>query len=138
MRVPAALTLRGADSLWAANYAHHDTTRALALMADDFFMTTSSGCVKDRAAELGDVRPQRDLTMQYFRTDDVRTREYANGSAGVVTGTAAWAFAQGGRTTQVQRRYTALYVRGGPLGWQLVTLHMGAAPPPPPPPADRP
>lgn len=31
--------------------------------------------------------------------------------------------------TTSQGRYAAVYRRGGPLGWQLVTLHMGAAPP---------
>lgn len=119
-------TLARVDSLWARNYAVHDTTAALRLMADDFFMTTSNGRVKDRVAELADIRPQTGLAMQYFRTDDVRTREY--GTAGVVTGTASWAFEMNGRASNVRRRYTAVYRRGGHFGWELVALHMGAAP----------
>jgi len=122
----ATLTLTQADSIWARNYAMHDTASALRLMPDDFFMTTSNGRVKDRASELGDIRAQSGLTMRYFRTEDVRAREY--GTAGVVTGTASWAFEMSGRPSSVRRRYTAVYRRGGPLGWQLVTLHMGPAP----------
>lgn len=128
VKVPrGAISLRGADSLWARNYALHDTASALHLMADDFFMTTSSGTVKDRAAELGDIRAQPGLRMDYFRTEDVRARDY--GDTGVVTGLASWSFEMNGRTSTVRRRYTATYKRGGPLGWELVALHMGASPP---------
>ena len=128
-RTPApavALTLAQADSIWARNYAVHDTATAMRLMSEDFFMTTSAGRVKDRAMELGDIRPQPGLRMDYFRTQDVRIREY--GDAGVVAGVATWSFEMSGRTSSVQRRYTAVYRRGGPLGWELVTLHMGPAP----------
>lgn len=125
--VATPLTLTQADSIWARNYAVHDTAAALRLMSDDFFMTTTNGSVKDRTAELGDIRPQPGMRMDYFRTEDVRTREY--GAAGVVTGTASWSYQMNGQTSTTRRRYTAVYSRGGPLGWQLVTLHMGAARP---------
>ncbi len=120
-------TLAGADSLWARNYAIHDTAAALQLMADDFFMTSSQGRTKDRLEELADIRPSQGLTMRYFRTEGARLREY--GEAGVVTGIAAWSYEMNGRESTVRRRYTAVYRRGGPLGWQLVALHMGVAPP---------
>ncbi len=120
-------SLAGADSLWAHNYAIHDTASALQLMADDFFMTTSQGRTKNRADEIGDIRPAAGLTMRYFRTEGVRLREY--GESGVVTGVASWSFDMNGRESSVRRRYTAVYRKGGPFGWQLVALHMGAAPP---------
>jgi ketosteroid isomerase-like protein len=122
-----ARSLAGADSLWAHNYAVHDTAAALQLMADDFFMTTSQGRTKNRADEIGDIRPAAGLTMRYFRTEGARLREY--GETGVVTGVAAWAFDMNGRESSVRRRYTAVYRKGGVFGWQLVALHMGAAPP---------
>ena len=113
------------DSVWARNYATHDTTKAKALMADDLFVTSVNGSTKDRETELRDIRPAGGLTMEYFRTEQVRVRVY--GSAGVVTGVAAWAFQMNGRASSFRRRYTATYVQGGPLGWQLVALHMGRA-----------
>jgi ketosteroid isomerase-like protein len=64
--------------------------------------------------------------MDSFRTEDVRLREA--GDAGIVTGTASWSFEMNGRGSSVRRRYTAVYRRGGPLGWQLAVLHMGAPP----------
>jgi hypothetical protein len=64
--------------------------------------------------------------MDYFRTTDVRSRVYDG--AAVVTGEAAWQFEMNGRVVSNRRRYTAVYSRGGPLGWQLVALHMGRAP----------
>lgn len=113
------------DSLWARSYAINDTATAIQLMADDFFMTATNGAVKNKAAELADVRPSPNLRVQYFRTEQVRTRSY--GTTGVVTGIVQWAVEQNGATRTLRRRYTAVYSRGGPLGWQLVTLHMGAA-----------
>jgi hypothetical protein len=119
-------SLLALDSAWARTYALHDTVVAGQLMAEDFFMTTTSGEVKSKAAELGDVRRQPGLRMDYFRTAQVRSRVYGN--AAVVTGEAAWQFEMNGRVITNRRRYTAVYARGGPLGWQLVALHMGRAP----------
>ena len=114
------------DSAWARTYARHDTTLAKQLMADDFFMTSTAGTTKDKNGEMGDIRAQPGLQMHFFRTEDVRAQVYAG--AAVVTGLAAWEFEMNGRTSSVKRRYTAVYARGGPLGWRLVTLHMGRAP----------
>lgn len=122
----AADSVLALDSAWARAYATNDTALALRVMADDFFMTTSSGGVKDRAAELADIRATPGLRMDYFRTEQVRSRLY--GSAAVVTGVAAWQFAMNERVNAIRRRYTAVYARGGPLGWRLVALHMGQAP----------
>ena len=122
-----ARSLAGADSLWAHNDAVHDTASALQLMSEDFFMTTSQGRTKHRADELADIRPTAGLTMHYFRTEGARLREY--GETGVVTGVAAWSYEMNGRVSSVRRRYTAVYRRGGTIGWQLVALHMGTAPP---------
>ena len=77
---------------------------------------------RKRRVAVADVEPWR----HFFRTRDVRTRTY--GETGVVTGLAEWEFENAGRVSALRRRYTAVYVRGGPLGWRMVVLHMGRAP----------
>ena len=119
-------SVRALDSAWARAYATHDTTLAVALFAPDLLVTSANGSLKSRADELGDIRPQPGLRMQYFRTSEVDIRVY--GRSAVVTGLASWRFTFNERDSDVSRRYTAVYVAGGPLGWRLVALHMGRAP----------
>ncbi len=71
-----------ADSAWARAYATHDTTLALELFSPDLVVTNTAGELKDRTGEVADVRPAPGLSMHYFRTADVREREY--GRVGVV------------------------------------------------------
>lgn len=122
-------SLRSLDRAWAHAYATHDTVLAQKLFADDLRITGVNGRVRDKASELEDVRPAPDLVMQYFHTTDVEIRPY--GSAAVITGQAEWAFTWKGKRKEVRLRYTATYVRGGSLGWQMVALHLGQAPSPP-------
>src|SRR5262245_6251959 len=121
------VSLSRADSLWARNYATNDTTTAKQLFSNNLAVFSSSGTIKNKAAELADVGPAPGLTMQYFRTRNVRTREHGN--LGLVSGLAEWAFQQGGQTRSIQRGYTAAYKRGGALGWELIALRMGQAGP---------
>lgn len=119
-------SVRALDSAWARAYATHDTTLALALFAPDLVVTSANGSLRTRDAELGDIRAQPGLRMQYFRTSDVNVRVY--GRSAVVTGLASWRFTFNERDSEVSRRYTAVYVAGGSLGWRMVALHMGRAP----------
>ncbi|HUP88107.1 MAG TPA: nuclear transport factor 2 family protein [Longimicrobiales bacterium] len=120
------LTIRGADSLWAKNYAINDTVTAGKLMADNFVMGSSNGRYKTKAQEMGDIRPTPGLVGAYFRTRDVTVYDYT--TTAVVRGIAEWAFTFNGRFSEAVRNYTAVYNRGGPLGWQLVALFMGVPP----------
>ena len=120
-------TVRRLDSAWARSYATHDTALAQSLFAEDILVTSTNGAVKNRAGEIADVRPQAGLKMAYFRTKDVDVRMHANRTA-VVGGIAEWSFEYNGRPNEVRRRYTAVYVPGGPLGWRMVALHIGRAP----------
>lgn len=115
------------DSAWARAYATHDTALAAQLFSDSLIVTSGEGRIKDKAGEIGDVRPASTLTMHYFRTSDVVARVY--GSTAVVIGLAEWSFTYAGRVSTARRRYTAVYTRdaGSPLGWQMVALHIGAA-----------
>lgn len=116
-------SVRALDSAWARTYALNDTVLATALMSDRFLMTSSDGRIKDKATEMADIRPSADVQMLHFRTSDVRIETFAGAS--VVTGVADWAYTYRGQRSAVRRRYAAVYIRGGPLGWQLASLHMG-------------
>ena len=118
--------LRAMDSAWARSYVTHDTALALSLMSDRMVMTSTDGQVKDKIMELEHIRPAAGLVMHHFRTSEVRVDLYQG--VGIVTGLADWAFTFNGKENAVRRRYTAVYVPGGKLGWQLVALHMGRAP----------
>lgn len=121
-------SVRRLDSLWARMYTTHDTATAHRLYADDLHWTSVSGAIKDKRTELADIAPAPGLTMEYFRTSGVIAREV--GSAVVVTGLASWAYTMNGQRSEVSRRYTHVYARGGPLGWRIHVVHMGSAPRP--------
>jgi ketosteroid isomerase-like protein len=122
----ASDSIRSLDSAWARAYAVHDTSLAKALFADELVVTSLSGALKDKNGELADIRPQPNLQMAFFRTSDVSVRMF--GRSAVVTGLAEWRFTLDGRASEFRRRYTSVYVAGGPLGWRMVALHMGRAP----------
>ena len=122
----AADSVRALDARWAGAYATHDTALALAVMSPTFVMTATNGSQKDRTTELNDVRASAGLTVHYFRSADVDVR--VHGNAAVVTGRLEWSMTYNGRASDVRRRYTATWVRGGTLGWQLVALHVGNSP----------
>jgi len=124
---PAA-TIHRLDTLWARMYQTHDTAFARKLYADDLVWTKVDGNLKDKRTEMADVAPAAGLVMDYFRTSDVAVRMPAAGGLAVVTGLAEWKFTMNGRASEVARRYTHVYVRGGPLGWQIQAVHMGPAP----------
>ncbi len=125
-----AAAIAALDSAWARAYAVHDTATAAALFDPALVVTSGDGTLKTREEELADVRPHAGLRMHHFRTADVTVRTW--GDAAVVTGLAEWAFTYDGQEREVRRRYTAVYIRGGPLGWRMTALHIGPAPAPDP------
>ena len=113
------------DSAWARSYATADTALANKLFDDSLIVTSGNGRLKDKKGEMADVGPaQPGFQIHYFRTSDVRVQP----RAGVVTGLAEWSWTFNGTTNLTRRRYTAVYARGGPLGWRMVALHIGPAP----------
>jgi ketosteroid isomerase-like protein len=118
--------IRALDAGWARSYQVHDTAYAIQLFADDMVVTATNGSLKNKQGELADIRPSPNLKMDYFRTKDVNVRMLEGGA--VVTGLAEWSFTFNGRASQVARRYTSVFARGGPLGYQIVALHIGRAP----------
>jgi ketosteroid isomerase-like protein len=115
--------VRGLDSLWARMYATHDTAVALQLYAEPLVFISANGSMKTRAQELADVRTAPGLKMDYFRSTPVAVHVYDR--LALVSGNAEWSFSvNGGPARRVQRGYTAIYVRGGPLGWRILTQVM--------------
>ena len=118
--------LRSLDSLWATMYARHDTVAAAQLYADDLVFRSANGTVKTKADEMRDVRPAPGLVMDFFRTTPTTVR--VEGDSATVAGTAHWRFTMNGQPREVRRTYEHQYARGGPLGWRIVRVQMGAAP----------
>ena len=121
-------TIRRLDSLWARMYQTHDTAFARKLYADDLTSTMDNGNVKDNSTEMTDVAPAAGSVMDYFRTSGAAIRMLAGSGTAVVTGLAEWKYTVNGQPSEVARRYTHVYERGGPLGWRIVAVHMGQAP----------
>ena len=64
--------------------------------------------------------------MHTFPTTDVDIT--VHGDAAIVVGVAEWEFTMEGRVSAYRRSNMAVYVRGGPLNWRMVGLHMGNPP----------
>lgn len=122
---PSVGQIRALDSMWARAYVTHDTVAAKSVLSPDIFITSTNGSFKNRDAELNDVREYPGTTVNYFRSTDVTVRPYQGSAA--VTGQLEWETTTNGRASAVRRRYTAVYAPGGPRGWQMVVLHIGAA-----------
>ena len=104
------------------------TTQFLrAILAEDIAITATDGSLKSREDEIGDVRPSPGFTVDYFRSRDANVRMFGGQSA-IVTGLVEWSIRDSDRANMLRRRYTAVYFRGGPLGWKMVALHIGRAP----------
>ena len=115
--------VRRLDSLWANTYATHDTARALQLYSEALVFIGADGRHKTRDDELGDIRPAPGLVMDYFRTNATTVKTFNR--VALVSGTAAWRFTMNGTPRQIERPYTAVYTRSGPLGWRIVAVQMG-------------
>jgi ketosteroid isomerase-like protein len=115
--------VRKLDSLWASLYAKHDTVSAAQLYAPYLVFVSANGTHKTFAGEMADIRPAAGLVMEYFRTTPTTVKTFDR--VAIVSGTADWRFAMNGTPRQVGRPYTAIYTRGGPLGWRIVAVQMG-------------
>jgi len=122
---PSVDQIRALDSIWTRSYFTHDTVAAKSVLSPDIFITATNGSFKNREGELNDVREYPGTTVNYFRSTDVTVRPYQGSAA--VTGQLEWEMTTNGRASTVRRRYTAVYAPGGPRGWQMVVLHIGAA-----------
>src|SRR3954470_20377416 len=122
----AVAEVRELDRRWADSYVSHDTVFANALLSDDILITSSNGLMKPKSGEVRDIAFTPGWEIHYFRTTSVEV--HASGDAAVVAGLASWAYTNKGQRSDVSRRYTATYARGGKLGWRMIALHLGPPP----------
>lgn len=102
------------NNAWADAITKADAKTLERLFADDVIVTSGSGAIRDKAAEIKDstAAPDPDFVWtKPFTTEDVRIKIYKN--AAVVTGKALWAFKYKGQEANQERRYTHLYVKQG-------------------------
>ncbi len=97
---------------WADAITKGDAAALDGILADDVIVTSGSGEIRSKAAEIKDSAgpPDPDFVwLRSFITEDVRVRIYRN--AAVVTGRAKWGFKYKGQEVNQERRYTHLYVK---------------------------
>jgi uncharacterized protein (TIGR02246 family) len=97
---------------WAEAITKGDAAALNRILADDVIVTSGSGEIRSKAAEIKDSagHPDPDFVwIRSFTTEDVRIRIY--GDAAVVTGRAKWGFKYRGQEVNQERRYTHVYVK---------------------------
>jgi uncharacterized protein (TIGR02246 family) len=97
---------------WADAITKGDAAGLDRILAEDVIVTSGSGEVRSKAAEIKDAAgpPDPDFVWtRSFTTEDVRVRIYRD--AAVVTGRAKWGFKYKGQEVNQERRYTHVYVK---------------------------
>jgi uncharacterized protein (TIGR02246 family) len=97
---------------WAAAITKGDAAGLDRILAEDVIVTSGSGEIRSKAAEIKDAAgpPDPDFVWtRSFTTEDVRVRIYRD--AAVVTGRAKWGFKYKGQEVNQERRYTHVYVK---------------------------
>jgi ketosteroid isomerase-like protein len=96
------------------------------ILADDVIVTSGSGEIRSKAAEIKDSAGPPDpefVWIRPFTTEDVRVRIY--GDAAVVTGRAKWGFKYKGQEVNQERRYTHVYVKRQ-RQWRIVAQQISS------------
>lgn len=106
---------------WADSIVGGDMARLDELFAEEMTVTSSSGSVRDKAAEMDELRPTPEGKTYFFNTDDVRVRVYRD--AAVLTGLASWRFQYKGKEVDNQMRYTHVYIKRKGR-WQIVAQQL--------------
>ena len=102
------------NRLWADSITNADRKGLERLFADDIFITSGAGEIRDKQGEIknaiGDGGPPDPdfISTRPFTTEDVRLKVYKD--AAVVTGLARWGFKYKGQEVNQERRYTHTYV----------------------------
>ena len=114
---------------WADAIVRGDMGALDRLFASDMTVTNGNGAVRNKAQEMDDLRPSADIKTYFFNTEDVRVRVY--GSGAVVTGHAKWRINFKGKDSDIERRYTLVFVKQEGR-WQIVAQQLSRVPPPQP------
>jgi uncharacterized protein (TIGR02246 family) len=106
---------------WADAIAHGDMKTLEGLFSEDFVLTTGDGMLRSKKEELEDLKPGADLKTYFFNLEDVRVKVYKDSA--VVTGHAKWRINVKGRDSDIERRYTSVFVKQNGR-WQIVAQHL--------------
>lgn len=83
------------------------------LLDDNFTIVSGSGDARNKAAEIADLVPQSGGKVEYFRSDDTRTRGF--GELALTTGILNWKF--NGR--EFQRNHATIAIKRG-TDWKIL------------------
>ncbi len=106
---------------WADAMVRGDNAALERLFDDDLIVTSGNGVIRNKAAELGESKPNPDLKTLFFNTEEVRVRVYKD--AAVVTGHAKWRINYKGRDIDNERRYMSVYAKRDGR-WRMVALQI--------------
>ena len=108
-----ALMKRAAPSTRISAPWKRPTSAALRTLLDDQFVIISATGARSKAEEIADLVPQSGATVEYFRSNETRTRGF--GALAVTTGVLQWKF--GGR--ELQRNHATIAVKRG-TEWKIL------------------
>lgn len=111
---------------WADAITKGDAAALDRILADDVIVTSGSGEIRSKAAEIKDSAGPPDpefVWIRSFTTEDLRVRIYRDSA--VVTGRAKWGFRYRGQEVNQERRYTHVYVKRQGQ-WRIVALQISA------------
>ncbi|MGH9840595.1 MAG: nuclear transport factor 2 family protein [Blastocatellia bacterium] len=95
------------------------------LLADDYIITSSTSTLRDKQAEMADVKLPAGLSWVFIKTDDLRVRVY--GQTAVVTGHIRWRVRNKDREVDDERRFTSVFVKQKGQ-WRIVAQQMTRPP----------
>lgn len=105
--------------------ARQDLAAAGRILARDFVATSSRGEMRDKEAELADMKPSPDYAMEGYELDDINVRVF--GDTAVATGRATLKVAFRGQSNTSVFRYTRVYVKREGQ-WQAVAQQLTRLP----------
>jgi ketosteroid isomerase-like protein len=125
---PTEDELRGLNQRYCSAVEHGDIKTLEELFDKRMLVTDSRGLLRDRTAELADLKPSPSRAVLYFRAEDVHLRSY--GDSAVVVGKLRWRLQRTGSTVEpsdgvvdFERRYSHFWVRSDKK-WRIVAQHV--------------
>ena len=113
--------LRVEDANWARANAEGRTDVMKRLLHPEAVIVSGAGLLRSRDEEIEEIRPRPNLTVEYFRTEEVSIKMC--GPIAIVVGLARWRIASQDRAMDHVRRYTSIYTRQDSR-WQMIHLQV--------------
>jgi ketosteroid isomerase-like protein len=117
--------IKALENRYAEAVRRQDVAALEELLAEDFMATSSRAEMRDRAAEVADVKGSPDFVLEAFDLDDMKVRSY--GDAAVATGRSILKVKYRGQSNTSEFRFTRVYVRRNGK-WQVVAQQLTRLP----------